>query len=63
MNIVNHQVVSSDLWIAERKALLAREKELTRLRDQDFTMAWVRHHNRYEEAPADPAAACCASPS
>ena len=31
---VNHPVVSADRWIAERKALLAREKELTRLRDQ-----------------------------
>jgi predicted dithiol-disulfide oxidoreductase (DUF899 family) len=31
---VNHPVVSRERWIAERKALLAREKELTRLRDQ-----------------------------
>ncbi|MDB5901418.1 MAG: thioredoxin [Betaproteobacteria bacterium] len=31
---VNHAVVSRDLWIAERKTLLAREKELTRLRDE-----------------------------
>ena len=31
---VNHPVVSSDRWVAERKKLLAREKELTRLRDQ-----------------------------
>ena len=31
---VNHPVVSRDRWIAARKALLAREKELTRLRDQ-----------------------------
>ena len=29
-----HAVVSRDEWIAERKKLLAREKELTRLRDQ-----------------------------
>lgn len=29
-----HPVVSPDRWIAERKALLAREKELTRLHDQ-----------------------------
>ena len=28
-----HRVVSRDQWVAERKALLAREKELTRLRD------------------------------
>jgi predicted dithiol-disulfide oxidoreductase (DUF899 family) len=33
-SILNHPVVSSDRWIAERKALLAREKELTRLRDE-----------------------------
>ena len=31
---VNHPVVSGDRWAAERKALLAREKELTHLRDQ-----------------------------
>ncbi|HTW53226.1 MAG TPA: thioredoxin family protein [Stellaceae bacterium] len=30
----NHRIVSRDEWIAERKALLAREKELTHLRDQ-----------------------------
>src|SRR5260221_13014320 len=29
----NHPVVSPDRWIAERKKLLAREKELTHLRD------------------------------
>jgi predicted dithiol-disulfide oxidoreductase (DUF899 family) len=32
--IENHRVVSRDQWLAERKTLLAREKELTRLRDQ-----------------------------
>lgn len=31
---VNHPVVSKERWVAERKTLLAREKELTRLRDQ-----------------------------
>jgi predicted dithiol-disulfide oxidoreductase (DUF899 family) len=31
---VNHSVVSKERWLAERKALLVREKELTRLRDQ-----------------------------
>jgi len=30
----NHRIVSGEEWIAERKALLAREKELTHLRDQ-----------------------------
>ena len=34
VNTVNHPVVSPDRWIAERKKLLAREKELTHLRDQ-----------------------------
>jgi predicted dithiol-disulfide oxidoreductase (DUF899 family) len=29
-----HRVVSEDQWIEERKALLAREKEFTRLRDE-----------------------------
>lgn len=31
---MNHPVVSKERWTAERKALLAREKELTRLHDQ-----------------------------
>ena len=31
---LNHPVVSSERWVAERKNLLAREKELTRLHDQ-----------------------------
>jgi len=30
----DHPVASSDRWIAEREALLAREKELVRLRDE-----------------------------
>ena len=30
----NHPVVPADLWVAERKALLAREKDLVRLRDE-----------------------------
>jgi predicted dithiol-disulfide oxidoreductase (DUF899 family) len=33
-NTVNHAVVSQDRWLAERRKLLAREKELTHLRDQ-----------------------------
>ena len=33
VSTVNHPVVSRDRWIAERKTLLAREKELTRLRE------------------------------
>ena len=30
----NHPVLSADRWVAERKALLAREKELVQLRDE-----------------------------
>jgi predicted dithiol-disulfide oxidoreductase (DUF899 family) len=33
-NVVDHAVVTPDQWLAARKALLAREKELTRLRDE-----------------------------
>jgi predicted dithiol-disulfide oxidoreductase (DUF899 family) len=43
---IPHPVVTRDRWIAERKALLAQEKELTRLRDrvaQDRrALPWVR---------------------
>lgn len=31
---INHPVVSSERWVNERKTLLAREKELTRLQDE-----------------------------
>ncbi len=31
---LHHPVVAADLWLAERKALLAREKELMRLHDE-----------------------------
>ena len=51
VNTVNHPVVSRDRWIAERKALLAREKELTRLRDQIArerrALPWVRVEKNY----------------
>ena len=33
-NKLNHPIVSGEQWIAQRKKLLAREKELTRLRDE-----------------------------
>ena len=50
-NTVNHPVVSTDRWVAERKALLAREKELTRLRDQIArerrALPWVRIDKDY----------------
>ena len=48
---VNHPVVSRDRWIAERKTLLAREKELTHLRDQIArerrALPWVRTEKNY----------------
>jgi len=50
-NTVNHPVVSRDRWIAARKALLARERELTHLRDQIAgerrALPWVRIEKRY----------------
>ena len=48
---VNHPVVSRDRWVAERKTLLAREKELTRLHDQIArerrALPWVRIEKNY----------------
>jgi predicted dithiol-disulfide oxidoreductase (DUF899 family) len=48
---VNHPVVSSDQWIAERKKLLAHERELTHLRDQIArerrALPWVRVDKNY----------------
>ncbi len=48
---VNHPVVSRDQWVAERKTLLAREKELTRQRDQIArerrALPWVRIEKDY----------------
>jgi predicted dithiol-disulfide oxidoreductase (DUF899 family) len=50
-NIVNHPVVSADRWVAERRTLLAREKELTRLRDQIArerrALPWKRIEKNY----------------
>ncbi|MBN8960787.1 MAG: DUF899 domain-containing protein [Rhizobiales bacterium] len=46
-----HRVVSRDEWITERKALLAREKELTHLGDQIAAqrraLPWVRIEKDY----------------
>ena len=46
-----HRVVSRDQWVAERKALLAREKELTRLRydiaRERRALPWVRIDKNY----------------
>src|SRR4051794_21576978 len=47
----NHRIVSRDEWVAERKTLLAHEKELTRLRDQISrerrALPWVRIDKDY----------------
>jgi predicted dithiol-disulfide oxidoreductase (DUF899 family) len=47
----NHPLVTRDRWIAERKALLAHEKELTRLRDElareRRALPWVRLDKDY----------------
>ena len=46
-----HPVVSRDQWLAERKKLQAREKELTRLGDQIArerrALPWVRMEQDY----------------
>ncbi len=46
-----HPVVTRDRWLTERKALLQREKELTRLHDQIArerrALPWVRIDKRY----------------
>jgi predicted dithiol-disulfide oxidoreductase (DUF899 family) len=48
----NHRVVSRDVWVAERKTLLAREKVLTHLRDQIArerrALPWVRIAKNYD---------------
>ena len=50
-SLAHHRVVTPNDWIVERKALLAREKELTRLRDEVAserrTLAWVRVDKEY----------------
>jgi predicted dithiol-disulfide oxidoreductase (DUF899 family) len=49
--VTNHPVVSKDRWLARRKALLAREKELTHLRDEIArerrAMPWTRVEKNY----------------
>jgi predicted dithiol-disulfide oxidoreductase (DUF899 family) len=48
---VAHRLVSRDEWIAERRKLLAREKEMTRFRDQIArerrALPWVRIDKAY----------------
>lgn len=50
-NLTNHPVVSHEQWVTERRKLLAREKELTHLRDQVASerraLPWVRIDKRY----------------
>lgn len=50
-NIDGHRIVSRDEWIAERKALLAREKELTHLNDriaaERRALPWIRVDKNY----------------
>jgi predicted dithiol-disulfide oxidoreductase (DUF899 family) len=50
-NTVNHAIVSPDQWLTARHALLAREKELTQLRDQIArerrALPWVRVEKDY----------------
>jgi predicted dithiol-disulfide oxidoreductase (DUF899 family) len=47
----NHPVVSRDQWLADRRTLLAREKELTRLGDQIArerrALPWMRLEKNY----------------
>jgi predicted dithiol-disulfide oxidoreductase (DUF899 family) len=48
---MDHEVVTRDEWIAARKQLLAREKEITRLTDQlnaeRRSLPWVRVEKEY----------------
>src|SRR3984893_17004296 len=48
---MQHPIVSHDEWLAARKQLLGKEKELTRLRDQLAVerrdLAWVKVEKRY----------------
>jgi predicted dithiol-disulfide oxidoreductase (DUF899 family) len=49
--MTDHQVVSREQWLVARKALLAKEKEFTRLRDdlsrQQRELPWVKVTERY----------------
>ena len=51
VNTANHPVVTPDRWIAERKKLLAREKQLTHLRDEIArerrALPWERIEKNY----------------
>ncbi len=49
--MINHRVVSAEQWLVERQALLAKEKEFTRLRDelnrQRRELPWVKVEKPY----------------
>jgi predicted dithiol-disulfide oxidoreductase (DUF899 family) len=58
-NLDSHRIVTRNDWIAERKTLLAHEKELTQLRDQIASerraLPWVRIEKDYVfDTPAGP---------
>ena len=48
---MEHQIVSHDQWLAARKLLFVKEKELTRLRDQlaaeRRALPWVKIEKPY----------------
>ena len=50
-SIIDHPVVSREAWVKERKALLADEKQMTRLRDtlneKRRALPWVRIEKAY----------------
>src|SRR6516164_6938051 len=52
INLANHPVVSRQQWLAERRKLLVREKELTRLSDkvarERQALPWVRLEKNYQ---------------
>ena len=56
-NVTNHKVVSHEEWLAERKALLAKEKEFNRLRDElsaeRRALSWERVEKAYVFERAD----------
>ena len=49
--MTKHQVVSNEQWLAQRKALLDKEKAFTRLRDElsaeRRALPWVRVEKNY----------------
>jgi predicted dithiol-disulfide oxidoreductase (DUF899 family) len=49
--MMHHRIVSRDEWLAARKTHLAKEKELTRLRDQlsaeQRELPWVKLEKQY----------------